>query len=113
MEENEDKQDKQDKKFDIGELLEVHRRDRERLAWEGSFRDYFELVLQNSNVSKLSHARICDMITGAGVEKINEGSRDEITRYGFFSESRARSRESSSISSPQVSASRSENESFY
>jgi len=86
MEENEDKQDKQDKKFDIGELLEVHRRDRERLAWEGSFRDYFELVLQNSNVSKLSHARICDMITGAGVEKINEGSRDEITRYGFFSE---------------------------
>jgi len=86
MEENEDKQDKQDKKFDIGELLEVHRRDRERLAWEGSFRDYFELVLQNSNVSKLSHARICDMIAGAGVEKINEGSRDEITRYGFFSD---------------------------
>src|SRR5262249_57485149 len=67
-------------------VLEVHRRDRERLAWEGTFRDYFELVLQNSNVSKLSHARICDMVTGAGVEKINEGSRDEITRYGFFSD---------------------------
>src|SRR5215470_4404533 len=79
-------EDKEEKKFDIGELLEVHRRDRERLAWEGSFRDYFELVLQNSNVSKLSHARICDMITSAGVEKINEGSRDEITCYGFFSD---------------------------
>src|SRR5262245_16347361 len=86
MEENEDKHDKQDKKFDLSELLEVHRRDRDRLAWEGTFRDYFELVLQNSNVSKLSHARICDMITGAGVEKINEGSRDEINRYGFFSD---------------------------
>jgi serine protein kinase len=89
MEDKEDKQDKkenEEKKFDIGEMLEVHRRDRERLAWEGSFRDYFELVLQNPPVSKLSHARICDMVTAAGVDKIHEGSRDEINRYGFFSD---------------------------
>jgi serine protein kinase len=72
-------------KLNIGELLETHRRERERLHWEGTFRDYFELVLQNPHISKLSHARICDMILAAGVEKINEGSRDEIIRYKFFS----------------------------
>lgn len=75
-----------DNKFNISEMLEAHRRDRERLAWEGTFRDYFELVSQNPNLSKLSHARICDMILDTGVEKINEGSRDEITRFNFFSD---------------------------
>jgi serine protein kinase len=75
----------EDNKFNISDLLETHRRDRERLAWEGTFRDYFELITQNPNVSKLSHARACDMILAPGVEKINEGSRDEIVRYNFFS----------------------------
>ncbi|HET9533124.1 MAG TPA: protein prkA, partial [Blastocatellia bacterium] len=73
-------------KLNISDLLETHRRDRERLAWEGTFRDYFELVLQNPNISKLSHARICDMTLAMGVEKINEGSRDEVARYNFFAE---------------------------
>jgi serine protein kinase len=73
-------------KFNISDLLETHRREREMLAWEGTFRDYFEIVMQNPSVSKLSHARICDMIKAAGVEKINEGSRDEIVRYNFFSD---------------------------
>jgi serine protein kinase len=73
-------------KINLSDLLETHRRDRERLAWEGTFRDYFELVTQNPNVSKLSHSRVCDMILAAGVEKINEGSRDEIVKYNFFSD---------------------------
>src|SRR5919205_4247533 len=73
-------------KFNISDMLEIHRRDRERLHWEGTFRDYFELVGQHPSISKLSHARVCDMILAAGVEKINEGSRDEIARYNFFSD---------------------------
>jgi serine protein kinase len=73
-------------KLNISDLLETHRRDRERLAWEGTFRDYFELLLQNPNISKLSHARVCDMILDVGMDKINEGSRDEIVRYNFFSD---------------------------
>ncbi|HEX5731243.1 MAG TPA: protein prkA [Blastocatellia bacterium] len=76
----------EENKVNISDLLETHRRDRERLAWEGTFRDYFELVLQNPNISKLSHARICDMVLAVGVDKINEGSRDEITRFNFFSD---------------------------
>jgi len=75
-----------DNKINLSDLLETHRRDRDRLAWEGTFRDYFELVTQNPNISKLSHARNCDMILAAGVEKINEGSRDEIVKYNFFSD---------------------------
>src|SRR5499426_5717 len=76
----------QENTMSLTEMLEAHRRERERLVWEGTFREYFEIVSQNRNLSKLSHARICDMILASGVEKINEGSRDEITRYGFFSD---------------------------
>ncbi|HYE65138.1 MAG TPA: hypothetical protein VD966_06125, partial [Pyrinomonadaceae bacterium] len=70
--------------FNISERLEDLRREREALRWEGTFRDYFELVAQNPRIAELSHARINDMIHAAGVEKLNEGTRDEITRYKFF-----------------------------
>jgi serine protein kinase len=70
--------------FNISERLESLRRDREALHWEGSFRDYFELVSQNPRIAQLSHARLNDMIHHAGLEKLNEGARDEITRYNFF-----------------------------
>ncbi len=76
----------QDKKLSLSELLEAHRRERERLVWEGTFRDYFELVSGNPRLASLSHARICDMILAPGVEKIAEGTRDELTRYKFFSD---------------------------
>ncbi|HYY56048.1 MAG TPA: PrkA family serine protein kinase [Pyrinomonadaceae bacterium] len=70
--------------FNISQRLEDLRRDREALRWEGSFRDYFELVSQNPRLAQLSHARINDMIHAAGIEKLNEGTRDEIARYNFF-----------------------------
>ncbi|HEX5083520.1 MAG TPA: protein prkA [Blastocatellia bacterium] len=69
----------------LTELLEAHRRERERLVWEGTFREYFELVTANPRLAALSHARICDMILAEGTEKIAEGTRDEVTRYNFFS----------------------------
>jgi serine protein kinase len=72
------------KRFDISERLENLRHEREALRWEGSFRDYFELVTQNPRLAELSHARINDMVHAAGVEKLNEGTRDEISRYNFF-----------------------------
>lgn len=75
----------QENTMSLTELLEAHRRERERLVWEGTFREYFELVTANSRLSSLSHARICDMILAAGMEKIAEGTRDEVTRYNFFS----------------------------
>jgi serine protein kinase len=75
----------QENTMSLTEMLEAHRRERERLVWEGTFREYFELVTANSRLASLSHARICDMILAAGAEKIAEGTRDEVTRYNFFS----------------------------
>jgi serine protein kinase len=72
-------------KFDISARLEELRQEHAALAWEGNFRDYFELVTQNPRLAQLSHARINDMIHAAGVEKLNEGTRDEVARYKFFS----------------------------
>jgi serine protein kinase len=75
----------QENTMSLTELLEAHRRERERLVWEGTFREYFELVTANPRLAALSHARICDMILAEGMEKIAEGTRDEVTRYNFFS----------------------------
>ncbi|HVF66019.1 MAG TPA: hypothetical protein VM914_00040, partial [Pyrinomonadaceae bacterium] len=72
-------------KFDITARLEELRQEHAALAWEGNFRDYFELVTQNPRLAQLSHARINDMIHASGVEKLNEGTRDEVARYKFFS----------------------------
>src|SRR5918997_1754090 len=77
-------QDGSGSKFDISARLEALRQEQAALAWEGSFRDYFELVTQNPRLAELSHARINDMVHAAGVEKLNEGTRDEIARYKFF-----------------------------
>ncbi|HEX8456452.1 MAG TPA: hypothetical protein VF656_03945 [Pyrinomonadaceae bacterium] len=72
--------------FNISQRLEDLRREREALHWEGSFRDYFELVSQNPKLAQLSHARVNDMIHAAGIEKLNEGTRDEVARYKFFAQ---------------------------
>jgi serine protein kinase len=74
----------QEKPLSLSEMLEAHRRERELLVWEGTFREYFELLTANPRIAALSHARICEMILAAGTEKI-EGSRDELVRYNFFS----------------------------
>ena len=72
------------KGFNISERLEDLRREHEALRWEGTFRDYFELVAQNPRIAQLSHARINDMVHAAGVERLNEGTQHEILSYNFF-----------------------------
>jgi serine protein kinase len=72
------------KQFNISERLEDLRREHEALRWEGTFRDYFELVAQNPRIAQLSHARINDMVHAAGVERLNEGTQHEILSYKFF-----------------------------
>jgi serine protein kinase len=72
------------KNFNITERLEDLRRQSEALRWEGTFRDYFEIVTQNPRIAQLSHARVNDMIHAAGIERLNEGTRDEVISYNFF-----------------------------
>ena len=74
------------KQFNISERLEDLRREHEALRWEGTFRDYFELVAQNPRIAQLSHARINDMVHAAGIERLNEGTQHEVLSYNFFAQ---------------------------
>ncbi|HZK66310.1 MAG TPA: protein prkA, partial [Chloroflexota bacterium] len=60
--------------------LEQFRQDEEKLAWEGRFADYWQLVQANPRIAQLAHARVYDMIMAAGVERGAQGER----RYKFF-----------------------------
>ncbi|MDQ4122497.1 MAG: PrkA family serine protein kinase [Acidobacteriota bacterium] len=79
-------QDGNNTSFSITERLRALREERESLRWQGTFQEYFELVTQNPRLAQLSHARVNEMIHAAGVEKINEGSRDELIKYNFFAD---------------------------
>jgi serine protein kinase len=61
--------------------IEEQRRLEKRISWEGTFRDYLEIVQRNPKVANLAHARIYDMIMSAGVEERGEGQPKE---YKFF-----------------------------
>jgi serine protein kinase len=66
---------------DLKERLAQFRAEEQRLAWEGTFLDYLEIVKANPAVADLAHARIYNMVMGAGVETSEHGPK----RYGFFS----------------------------
>jgi serine protein kinase len=61
--------------------IEEQRRLEKQIAWEGTFREYLEIVQQNPKVANLAHARVYDMIVSAGVEERGEGQPRE---YKFF-----------------------------
>jgi serine protein kinase len=61
--------------------IEEQRRLEKQIMWEGTFRDYLEIVQQNPKVANLAHARVYDMIISAGVEEHGDGQPRE---YKFF-----------------------------
>ncbi len=67
--------------WDILKQAEEHRLTADKLHWEGTFKDYLDLVSQNPRVSDLAHARMFDMIVSAGVEDPGEG---QPKTYTFF-----------------------------
>lgn len=57
--------------------------DREkRLAWEGTFAEYLEVVKKNPQVAQTAHSRVYNMIAKAGIEKDEHGNK----KYKFFSD---------------------------
>src|SRR5687767_13943273 len=62
--------------------LEQFRAEQQKLAWEGTFQEYFDQVTSNPRLARLSHARVFDMIVQAGVETNQQGER----KYDFFAE---------------------------
>jgi serine protein kinase len=66
--------------MDLVKRLEEYR-DRERaLTWEGTFKDYFELVTRQPPIAQLSHERVYNMIMADGTETTRLGE----PRYKFF-----------------------------
>src|SRR5262249_41810199 len=61
--------------------LEEYRAQEQKLAWEGTFADYLDLVVKNPRLADLSHARIHRMIQAAGAAG-SDGARS----YKFFAE---------------------------
>ncbi len=67
--------------WDILKQAEEQRQTADKLHWEGTFKDYLEIVAQNPKVADLAHARMYDMIVAAGVEDPGEGQPKV---YKFF-----------------------------
>lgn len=66
--------------MDFLRLIEEYRSLEKQLAWEGTFKDYLEIVREKPHVCQLAHARIYNMIKTDGVEE-----KDNIKYYNFFS----------------------------
>jgi serine protein kinase len=62
------------------ERLETHRNEERRLAWSGTFADYFDLAVANPRIAQLAHARIYNMIADAGITTDERGN----THHTFF-----------------------------
>lgn len=67
--------------MDILKKIEEYRAKEERLRWEGSFKDYLDIVHKNPHVAGTAHSRVYTMIKNAGIEVKNDGT----TEYRFFS----------------------------
>ena len=66
--------------MNLVDRLERYRAEERRLGWQGTFKDYFDLVVKDPKLARLSHARIYDMIMQSGFYLDEEGVR----RYRFF-----------------------------
>jgi serine protein kinase len=66
--------------MELRERLARFRDEEQRLAWEGTFVDYFEVVKSQPAVSDLAHARLHNMIMSAGVDTSEHAER----KYKFF-----------------------------
>lgn len=67
--------------MDIINQLHNYRREENELKWEGTFKEYLELLKERKEVAQTAHSRIYEMIESAGVEKQN-GRKV----YQFFNE---------------------------
>ncbi|HZO27905.1 MAG TPA: protein prkA [Chloroflexota bacterium] len=62
--------------------LEAYRAEEQQLAWRGTFKEYFDLVLANPRTSRLSHARVYDMLVAGGSETLPNGDK----KHNFFAD---------------------------
>lgn len=65
--------------MDIFKKISEYRAENERLAWTGTFKEYFEKVRENPKLAMTAHARVYNMIASRGTEEVNGQ-----VRYKFF-----------------------------
>lgn len=65
--------------MEILNKLKKYREDEQSLRWEGTFKEYLEIVKQQPEVAQTSHSRVYNMIKDAGVTEEN-GKKS----YNFF-----------------------------
>src|ERR671931_1059530 len=65
---------------DIFEKIDSHLQHHRMGTWTGTFRDYLSMVIQQPSLAQRAHARLYNMIKGAGVEVDEEGKE----HYAFF-----------------------------
>jgi serine protein kinase len=68
--------------MDLIHRLEQYRNEEHKLAWQGTFAQYFDLVAANPQISQLSHSRVYNMIMQAGTETRPNGEK----AYSFFTQ---------------------------
>ncbi len=65
--------------MDFLKRLDEYQNRERQLAWEGTFKDYLEIVKEHPHVAQLAHSRLYNMIKDAGFETING-----VKSYNFF-----------------------------
>jgi len=60
--------------------LEAFRAEEQQLAWRGTFKEYFDLVVADPHSARLSHARVYDMLMAGGTETLPNGDK----KHNFF-----------------------------
>lgn len=68
---------------DIFKDIENFESSKDTECWEGTMKEYLEMVQENPKLAQLSHARVLDMIESAGVTYSDDAPGD-IPRYEFF-----------------------------
>jgi serine protein kinase len=65
---------------DIFRKLDEHHQKHRVSHWQGTFRDYLPMVLENPRLAQLAHARVYNMVRSYGVDVDEHGNE----RYQFF-----------------------------
>lgn len=59
--------------FSVDSIIKKSQSEHSRFEWEGSFRDYLKIVINNPNLSRLSHSLMYESIISRGIETDEKG----------------------------------------
>src|SRR5699024_9881477 len=65
--------------MDILKKIQEHRTTQDALNWEGTFKEYLELLKERPYLAQSAHSRIYQMIKEEGMEEV-----DGVRKYSFF-----------------------------